>query len=119
MQNFRTLDVWKKAHQLALDVCRRTQEFPRDEQYGLTSQLRRSAASIPCNIAEGSGRATSPDFARFLDIAAGSASEVDYELLLARDLEYISSEVHKELQERVEEIRRMLSGLLRRLRTDH
>lgn len=117
MQSFRQLDVWKKSHQLTLDVYRQTATFPRDEIYGLTSQLRRSCVSVPSNIAEGCGRSTPSDFSRFLDIAAGSVSEADYQLLLARDLNYLDSAVHAALEARFEEVRRMLSGLLRRVRS--
>jgi four helix bundle protein len=119
MQDFRSLEVWKKSHQLTLDLYRRTQCFPVDERFGLVSQIRRSAASIACNPAEGAGRGTNLDFARFVDIAIGSACKVDYQLLLAKDLGYISAETHDVLGERVEEIRRKLAGLPRRLRTDN
>ncbi len=119
MQTFRTLEVWKKSHDLALEIYRLTATFPREELYGLVSQLRRSTVSIASNIAEGAGRGTSSDFARFLDIASGSTSEVEYQLLLAHDLGYVSSCDHDELDQRVEEIRRMLAGFLRRLRTQN
>ena len=86
MQNFRNLEVWEKSHELTLKLYKSTTEFPREEIYGLTSQIRRACASIPTNIAEGSGRETAADFARFLQIAVGSASEVEYLILLAHDL---------------------------------
>jgi len=86
IQNFRNIQVWQKAHELTLQVYKATKTFPKEEIYGLTSQMRRAALSIPCNIAEGCARSTDADFARFLDIAIGSASEVECQLLLARDL---------------------------------
>ena len=86
MKDFRTLTVWQEAHQLTLSIYRVTKNFPKDELYGLTSQMRRCSASIAANIAEGCGRRGNAEFARFLQIASGSASELDYHLLLARDL---------------------------------
>ncbi len=86
MQDYRKLEVWQKAHQMTLFVYKVTQSFPTNEQYNLTSQMRRSAYSIPMNIAEGCGKASNPDFARYLDISLGSASELDYQVLLAYDL---------------------------------
>lgn len=116
MRDFRKLDVWHKSHAVTLDVYRVTTEFPKHEVYGLTSQLRRSAASVSANIAEGCGRNGDRDFARFLDLALGSASETEYHLLLAKDLEYLSLDRFTNLEGRVAEIKRMLTGLLRRLR---
>ena len=89
MRDFRDLQVWQKAHRLVLEVYAATRSFPTDERYGLTAQVRRSAASVPTNIAEGCGRDGERDLARFISIAAGSASETEYHLLLARDLEYL------------------------------
>ena len=89
MQDYRKLAVWKRAHELTLAIYACTGGFPRDEAFGLTSQLRRSAASIPANIVEGCGRDTNAEFARFLYIALGSANELEYHLLLARDLDYL------------------------------
>jgi four helix bundle protein len=86
MQDFRNLKVWEKAHALTLDVYRTTRSFPSDERFGLTNQLRRSCSSVPANLAEGCARFSDIDFARFVNNAAGSASETDYHLLLARDL---------------------------------
>ena len=88
MQDFRDLKVWQKAHNVVLAVYRASAEFPAAERFGLTSQLRRAAVSIPANIAEGCVRSSDADFARFLHISLGSASEVDYYLLLARDLKF-------------------------------
>lgn len=119
MQDFRKLDVWREAHASALAVYSATQTFPSSERFGLTSQMRRSAASVPTNIAEGCGRHTPTDFARFLDIAAGSVSEVDYQLLLARDLGYLAPEAHRKLSDQTQRIRRMLASLIRRVRNPH
>ena len=86
MQDFRDLKVWQKSHQLTLEVYRSTATFPREELYGLTSQIRRASSSIPANIAEGCGRNSPNELRRFLEIAMGAASELEYHLLLARDL---------------------------------
>jgi four helix bundle protein len=88
MRDFRTRKVWQKAHQVTLRVYGATRTFPKDELYGLTSQIRRYAASIPTNVAEACGRSGGAEFARFLNIAMGSASELEYQLLLARDLNW-------------------------------
>jgi four helix bundle protein len=92
--------------------------FPAEERYGLTSQLRRGATSIASNIAEGCGRSTDPDFARCLDIAAGSASEVEYQLLLAHDLTFLDLAHYRDLSGRVVEVKRMLASLIQTLRAD-
>ena len=118
MQDFHTLQVWQKAHQLTLGVYQVTGSFPDSERYGLSSQMRRCSASIAANIAEGCGRGGRKDFARFLRIATGSASELEYHLLLAKDLGMIVPEEHHRLTGEVAEVRRMLAGLLRRLKTD-
>ena len=99
-------------------VYRETRSFPRDELYGLTSQLRRGATSIPANIAEGCGRSTERDLARFLDIAAGSGSELEYHLLLSRDLNLLEQQAYEGLHGRITEVKRMLTGLIQRLRAD-
>ena len=115
MRDFRDLSVWAKSHRLVLDVYRATASFPPDERFGLTSQLRRAAASIPTNIAEGCGREGDREFARFLTIAAGSASETEYLILLATDLGYLSRDVHVRLHFLVNEVKKMLGTLHRRL----
>ena len=117
MQNFKNLDVWNKSHELTLKVYKSTSEFPREEMYGLTSQIRRACASIPTNIAEGSGRGSPADFARFLQIAVGSASEVEYLILLTHDLKYITSDQYTELMDTTIRVRKMLIALLKRIRT--
>ena len=116
MQNFRNLQVCQKSHRLTLAIYKATKAFPKDEQYGLTSQIRRATASIPANIAEGCGRSTDMDFARFLQIAAGSTSELDYHLLLAHDLEYLSEDDYRSFYPQVLEIKQMLTGLIQKLR---
>jgi four helix bundle protein len=116
MQDFRNLKVWHKAHALTLDVYRLTREFPTNERYGLTAQLRRSCSSVPANLAEGCGRSGDTDFARFVNIAMGSACETDYHLLLSRDLNYISGEDYDRLLLQVSEVKRMLSSFEQILR---
>lgn len=115
MKDFRELKVWTKGHAFVLDVYRVSQGFPSDERFGLGAHLRKSASSITSNIAEGCGRATDRDFARFLSIAAGSASEAEYQILLARDLGYVSAEDHHHLNDQVNEIKRMLNSLIQTL----
>ena len=112
VQDFRNLSVWQRAHQLALEIYLCTRAFPREELFGLTSQLRRSAYSLPGNIAEGCGRGGSKDFVRFLRIALGSACELDYGLLLARDLGYLSQEKQAMFESTIDEVEKMLSGLI-------
>ena len=114
MKNFRDLKVWEKSHQVALRVYEATGAFPRDALYGLTSQ--RAVVSVPTNIAEGCGRGTDIDFARFLQIAMGSACESEYLLLLSRDLHYLSDDVYESLNEYVVEVKRMLTALLQSVR---
>ena len=118
MQGFRNLKVWEKAHLLTLDVYRSSRTFPRDELYGLTSQMRRSSASIGANIAEGSCRKGDCEFGRFLHIAMGSASELEYHLLLAHDLELLKPSDYKRLFEEAVEVKRMLASLLQKLRAE-
>lgn len=118
VKDFHELKVWQKAHQLALAVYRLTAGFPREELYGLTSQLRRSNSSIPANLAEGCGRNGDAEFARFCSIAAGSASELEYHLLLAKDLGLIQPRDHEELAQRTTEVKRMLTALVQKLNAD-
>ena len=118
MQSFMNLKVWEKPHALTLDVYRSSKSFPRDEIYGLTSQMRRSAASIGANIAEGSCRKGDCEFGRFLQIAMGSASELEYHLLLARDLELLKSLDYQRLSGEVIEVKRMLASFIHKLRAD-
>jgi four helix bundle protein len=115
MEDFKDLKVWAKAHQMTLAVYQMTRKFPRDEIYGLTSQIRRASASIGANIAEGCGRRSDPEMKRFVQIARGSASELEYHLLLARDLQVLTVEEFKDLETKVFEIQRMLAALVQRL----
>jgi len=115
MRDFRELKVWEKAHRLTLQVYRITKDFPSDEQFGLTVQLRRAAASVPTNIAEGCGRDSERELARFMSIAARSVSEVEYQLLLACDLDYMQDETYRELNQQVNEVKRMLNSFIQKL----
>jgi four helix bundle protein len=117
MRDFRQLKVWEKAHKLTLEIYKITARFPREELYGLTSQLRRASASIPANIAEGFGRGGNAELARFLQIGLGSAYEAEYHLLLAKDLGLLAKTVHEELERRTIEVKRMLASLLVKVRS--
>ncbi|MGB7874120.1 MAG: four helix bundle protein [Anaerolineales bacterium] len=110
MRDFRKIQVWERAHQFALQVYKITSSSPKEELYGLTSQMRRAAMSIPSNIAEGCGRDTQTELARFIHIASGSASELEYQLILAHDLGYIRDELYPNLNAEINEIKRMLVG---------
>lgn len=116
MKNFRDLQIWSRSHNLTLEIYRLSQTFPKSEIYGLVSQMRRSASSIPTNIAEGCGRNTERDFARFLDSAMGSASELEYQIILAHDLKYISHDVFQKTILELSEIKRMLNAFIQKLR---
>ena len=108
MQNYKKLDVWVKSYRLSLEIYEVTKQFPEDEKFGLTSQLRRAAVSIPINISEGAGRATNKDFAHFIQIAIGSANEIECELMLAHDLGNIETAHFKALCDKLREVRLML-----------
>jgi len=116
LRDFRELKVWEKAHRLTLEVYRVSRTFPTDELYGLTRQTRRASASIGANIAEGAGKDSRAEFGRFLQIALGSASELEYHILLARDLNYLSTEDYEFLSAQVVETKRMLVGFIQFLR---
>ncbi len=116
MQDFHTLKVWEKAHQLTLDVYRVTATFPKEELYGLISQIRRASSSIPANIAEGCGRGGNTELKQFLNIALGSASELEYHLLLARDLTYLSTAEYEKLANSTIEVKKMLAALITRVK---
>jgi four helix bundle protein len=117
MQNYRDLKVWQRSHQVTLAVYRISQRFPQSELYGLTSQMRRAASSVPANIAEGCGRSTDADFLRFLQIALGSAHELDYHLLLAHDLNLIPTHDYQTLLQDLTTTRRMLNALIQKIKT--
>lgn len=115
MKDFRDLDVWCFSHQLTLQAYRATHSFPADERFGLTSQIRRAAASVPANIAEGCGRRGNAEFHRFLQIAMGSASELEYHLLLALDLGYLDAATHASMHESATRVKRMLASLINKV----
>jgi four helix bundle protein len=112
MRNYRELQVWAKAHRLTVELYKVSRDFPREETYGLTSQLRRAAVSIGSNLAEGCGRRTSTELARFVRIALGSASELDYQLLLARDLGFMKADDFTSSIAALTEVRKMLTSFL-------
>jgi len=117
VEDFRDLKVWTKAHQLTLAIYQCTRKFPKEEMYGLSSQVRRASASIGANIAEGCGRRTDPEMKRFVQIARGSASELEYHLLLAKDLQLLTVDEFNDLEAKVFEVQRMLASLSQRLGT--
>lgn len=116
MRDFEQLKVWERSHRLTLVVYEATAAFPKEEQYGLKSQIRRSCASVPANIAEGCGRGSNTDLARFLQMSLGSASELQYHLRLAYDLSYLNPHAYERLTEEVIEIKRMLTSFIENLR---
>lgn len=118
MKDFRNLKVWEKSHYLVLDAYKTTVSFPTSELYGLTSQIRRSATSIPSNIAERCGRQSDAELARFLHIAMGSASELEYQFLLSHDLKFIPDDEYQKLNINVTEIKRMLTAFIQTLKAD-
>lgn len=118
MRDFKGLKVWQKSHDLVLAVYQVTAKFPRDELFGLTSQIRRSCVSVPANIAEGCGRNGNAELARFLQIAMGSASELEYHLLLTRDLGLLDTVEYEQLAGQATEVKRMLTSFIQRLKAD-
>ena len=115
MRDFRQLKVWEKAHKITLAIYHATATFPQEELFGLTSQLRRAAVSIPANIAEGCGRSGEPELAPFLRIALGSASELEYHIILSTDLCYLDKSASQQLFKQVTEVKRMLTSLIQKL----
>lgn len=116
MKNFHDIKVWHRAHDFVLKIYKVTETFPREETYGLTSQIRRSAASVPTNIAEGCGRNTDAELGRFMEIASGSASELDYQFLLAMDIGLLARDRYKGLLTELTEIRKMLTTFIKTVR---
>jgi four helix bundle protein len=112
LKDFKELKVWHKAYDLALAVYEVSRSFPREEMYGLTSQLRRASVSVGANIAEGCGRRSDGELVRFLQIARGSASEIEHHLLLARDLKFLEAATHQDIEKRLQEVQRMLTSLV-------
>jgi four helix bundle protein len=116
MKNYKNLKVWLKAHALVLNVYKETNGFPKSEQFNLISQLRRSATSIPTNLAEGCGKYSQSDFANYLQTALGSSNEVDYLVLLSHDLGYLEDDIYKKLDTQVNEVKAMLISLVIKVR---
>ncbi len=117
MRNFRKYQVWELGHQITLDVYKLTNNFPKEEQYGLTSQMRRASSSVPANIAEGCGRESEVEFKRFLVIANGSATELEYFLILVKELNFVSEENINELVGNVDQLKRSLNKLISKINT--
>jgi four helix bundle protein len=115
LKNYKELNVWQRAYRLCLEIYKITKVFPKVEQYNLTAQIRRSAVSIPSNIAEGYGRKTTPDYIRSLYISYGSICELETQIMIAGDLEYISREITVKIQEDILEVERMLKALIKSL----
>ena len=116
MRNYKDLQVWEKAHKLTLAVYTETNAFPKEERFGLTSQLRRAASSIPANLAEGCGRRSDAEMGRFVQIAMGSGAQLSYHLLLCRDLGFLEGARFSSLAADLDEIMRMLSALSGRVK---
>jgi four helix bundle protein len=118
VKDYHQLEVWQRSHQLTLAIYAATKSFPKEELFGLTSQLRRASASIPANLAEGCGRDSDAELKRFIDIAHGSASEAEYHLLLALDLRYLTADAHQPLADEISQIKRMLGAFARKQKAD-
>ena len=118
MRDFKKLDIWQRGLDFSLQVYEKTASFPSEERFGLTSQIRRAATSIPINIAEGAGRVSKKDFAHFLHIAEGSANEVECELIIAKGLNYLSSNNYEILMNEINEIKKMIVGFRSKLESD-
>lgn len=118
MKDFYKLKVWERSHRLTLSIYLHTKDFPKDELYGLTNQMRRASSSIPTNIAEGCGHDSQAEFTRFLLMAMGSSSELEYQLILSHDLQYIDDKIFLELSSELNEVRRMLNSLIQKVKRD-
>lgn len=119
MRNFKNYNVWKISHELTLEVYKLTGSFPADEKYSLVSQMRRAAASIPANIAEGCGRSTDKDFNRFIHISLGSAHELEYYFILAKDLNLSSKKEAEAFDNKINIVKQMLFALSNKLHRDN
>lgn len=119
MRDFHKIDVWKRSHQLTIAIYKVTETYPRDELFGLTSQIRRAVSSIPTNIAEGCGRNSDAELFNFFNIASGSAAEVEYQLVLSKDLGYLDESAATELANEITEIRKMLGSYMRKLKANN
>lgn len=115
MRDYKKLQVWAKAHSLTLDIYREEKKFPKEELFGLISQMKRSSSSIPTNIAEGAGRFSNKDFSRFLKIAYGSTNELEYQIILSTDLEFLDYQKAESLIDKTQELRKMLYALINKL----
>ena len=115
MRDYKKYIVWRKSHEIVLDIYKVTRDFPKDELFALTSQMKRASSSIPTNIAEGCCRSSDKDFCTFLYISFGSANELEYQILLSIDLNFIDSEKGQKLLIQIEEIKKMLNGLIIKL----
>ena len=115
MRNFEELIIWQKGHELTLKIYKLTTAFPSSELYGLISQMRRSSSSIPTNIAEGCGRKTDPEFKRFLVISSGSCSELHYQMILSKDLHFITLDEFTELSNQVIQLRKMINSFINKI----
>jgi four helix bundle protein len=118
MQDFRKLKIWEKSHSLVIEIYKYTCSFPKEEIYGLTSQIRRAAVSIPANIAEGCVKGSDLEFGRFLKIALGSASELEYHVLLAKELQFLTNNDYDVLSTKVVEVKRMLTAFCNKLKAE-
>jgi len=118
VKDYHTLEVWARGHQLTLAIYGATKSFPKEEMFGLTSQMRRAASSIPANIAEGCGRDSDAELKRFLDIAHGSASELAYFALLSKELGYLDAEKFPVISDELSQIKRMIGAFARKLKAD-
>jgi len=119
VKNYKELDVWKKSVGLALALYKTTNRFPSSEKFGLTSQIRRAATSVPANIAEGWGRGTTKEYIQFLMIARGSLMEVETHIIISRGLAFLTEQQSEDVQTQIQEIGRMLNGLIQALRKAH
>lgn len=115
LKSYKDLDVWKKAYKFCIQIYNLTKSFPEEERYGLASQMRRAAVSIPCNIAEGYGRRTKKEYIQFLYVAYGSVCELETQTMLVSDLGYINSEIMTSFQQDFRDVERMLKALIKSL----
>ncbi|WP_167613344.1 four helix bundle protein [Maribellus sediminis] len=116
MKNFKNLEIWQNGIELVVDVYKKTESFPNEEIYGITSQIKRSAVSIPSNIAEGSGRGSNKDFNRFLDVALGSSFELETQLIIANRLKFLNDENFRLLNDQIDSEQKMIIGLQKSLK---
>lgn len=116
MKDFKNLKVWQKGIKLVVDIYKTSKKFPKEELYGLTSLMRRSAISVPSNIAEGCGRNSDKDFNRFLEISLGSSFELETQIIIAHELEFLTKEEFFDLSDKVQEEQKMITGLQKSLK---